>query len=184
LKIACLGWGSLIWRPESLLIHRKWFSDGPFIPIEYSRKSSDGRLTLVINKTAKPIRVLWSLMATENLEEAIESLRTREGIPKSKSSLSIASINAKDLLEDETDLTIQNWAKSLNLDAVVWTNLPSKFNNVDGTSPTLKEAIEYINQLDINTRLNVEEYIRRTPKQIDTAFRRKFESEFGWTIIE
>jgi len=184
MKIACLGWGSLIWRPENLLIHREWFSDGPFLPVEYVRQSNDGRLTLVISQDAKPIRILWSLMATDKLEEARESLRIRENIPKSKSDISIASITAIDSTEDETALRIQQWAKSLRIDAAVWTNLPPKFNNVAGQSPTLKEAIDYIKNLNINTRNTVEDYIRRTPKQIDTEYRRKFESEFGWTYIE
>ena len=56
MKIACLGWGSLVWRPDNLLIRSEWFSDGPFLPIEFARRSQDGRLTLVIVEKAKPVR--------------------------------------------------------------------------------------------------------------------------------
>ena len=74
MKIACLGWGSLIWRPESLLIQRQWFQDGPFLPIDFLRQSKDGRLTLVINETSKSVRTLWALMDTDDLNKAKTSL--------------------------------------------------------------------------------------------------------------
>lgn len=147
MKIACLGWGSLIWNPGSLLIRKEWFKDGPFLPIEFVRQSNDGRLTLVITDIAKPIRTLWALMATDDLNIAKESLRIREGIPKSKIETSISSITVNEKAHDEINIIIQNWAKSLNIDAVIWTNLPPKFRNKNGNEPTLKEAIEYLNSL-------------------------------------
>jgi hypothetical protein len=182
MKIACLGWGSLIWRPDNLLICREWFADGPILPIEFVRQSNDGRLTLIITNTAKPVRTLWALMATEDLNAAKQSLKIREGIPSSKFETSISSITISENTEDEVKICIQNWAKALNLDAVIWTSLPSKFGENDGVEPSLNEAIIYLKSLDINKRATAEEYIRRAPKQIDTEFRRKFESEFGWTF--
>lgn len=180
--IACLGWGSLIWRPESLNICREWFTDGPLLPIEFVRQSNDGRLTLVITKTAKPVRTLWALMSTDDLTMAKQSLRVREGISTRNFETSISSITIAENTEDEVKLCIQDGAKSLKLDAVIWTSLPSKFGETDGVEPTLDEAIRYLNSLDINKRMAAEEYIRRAPKQIDTEFRRKFEGEFGWTF--
>jgi hypothetical protein len=183
MKIACLGWGSLIWRPDNLLIRREWFADGVLLPIEFARQSKDGRLTLVITDTAKPIRTLWALMATDDLPTAKKSLLTREAIPEKKLDTFIASITAREETVDRIKLTIQSWANNLKLDAVIWTNLPPKFQDTDNRVPTSDETIAYINSLDINARATAEEYIRRTPKQIDTEYRRKFETEFGWTHI-
>lgn len=182
MKIACLGWGSLIWQPKNLLIRREWFSDGPFLPIEFSRKSQDGRLTLVITETAKPIRTLWALMATENLDTAKNSLLVREGIPSKNIDSSIGSITITEETENKIKLIIRDWANRQGLDAVIWTNLPPKFD-ANTCEPSLIQAIDYLKSLDINSRSNAEEYIRKTPKQIDTDFRRKFESEFGWTFV-
>lgn len=184
MKIACLGWGSLIWRPEGLLIRREWFADGALLPIEFVRKSDNKRLTLVITENAKPVRTLWALMATEDLEEAKKSLALREGIKEKNIPNSIDSVIVDTTVEfTGNKLIIQNWAKNLKLDAVIWTSLPAKFNK-EKTEPTIIDAIAHLNSLTINERGIAEEYIRRAPKQIDTEFRRRFESEFGWTYIE
>ena len=184
MKIACLGWGSLIWRPDNLLIHREWFLDGPFLQIEFARQSKDGRLTLVITEKVKPVRTLWALMATQDLSIAKNSLLIREGILEKKQDSLIGSVTISEITSDIIKLTIQEWAKKIKLDAVIWTNLPPKFQNTDNKAPTLEEAINYINSLDIDAKRIAEEYIRKTPQQIDTDFRRQFEAEFGWTHIK
>ena len=48
MKIAILGWGSLVWNPRNLsIINSAWHPDGVLLPIEFARISRDGRLTLV-----------------------------------------------------------------------------------------------------------------------------------------
>lgn len=184
MKIACIGWGSLIWRPENLLIVREWFHDGPILPVEFVRQSKDGRLTLVIYTKAKPVRTLWALMSTPDLETAKVSLLIREGIPEKRLNTLIDSVTVSEETDDQTKLIVQEWIMKLKLDAAIWTNLSPKFEGNDNRILTFEEAITYLKSLDINSRNHAEEYIRMTPKQIDTEYRRKFESEFGWTNIE
>lgn len=63
MRIAILGWGSLIWHPRDLPISGDWQPGGPVLPIEFSRISDNGlpapqstasrqagRLTLVIDE--------------------------------------------------------------------------------------------------------------------------------------
>ena len=64
MKIACIGWGSLIWNSGVLKIRNKWYEDGPILPIEFSRISDDGRVTLIIDKSGTPVRTLWALMTS------------------------------------------------------------------------------------------------------------------------
>jgi len=161
--------------------------DGVLLPIEYARVSSDGRLTLVITPCAKPIRTLWALMATDDLNEARESLCNREGIKSNNINKYIGSVTQTEKItkEDEWQVKrkIQDWLKHLNLDAAIWTNLPPKFKNREIT-PNADQAIAYLKGLDINVFTLAKEYVRKTPKQIDTNYRRRFEVEFGWTSIE
>jgi hypothetical protein len=43
--------------------------------VEFLRESVNGRLTLVLSKKSKPVRTLWALMNTNDLNVAKESLR-------------------------------------------------------------------------------------------------------------
>ena len=51
---------------RKLNIENKWFEDGPLLPIEFTRQSDNGRMTLIIDNAAKPVRTLWALMTSEN----------------------------------------------------------------------------------------------------------------------
>ena len=82
--IVCLGWGSLISNPGILEVEPEWRSDGPSIPIEFTRQSNDGRLILVVEPSANSIPVLWTKMLISDLDTAIENLRQREGSTKKK----------------------------------------------------------------------------------------------------
>jgi len=178
MKIACIGWGSLIWKPESLLINRKWHEDGPFLPVEFARQSNDGRLTLVISKNFKPVRTLWALMSTDNLEEAKKSLLNREGIPEKKIDEFIGVVKSNDETDNEIYQIIKEWIIGLNLDAAIWTNLPPKFKDKNNKIPTQKEVITYLKSLEINRFNTAIEYIRKAPVQIDTLYRQTIEKEF------
>lgn len=175
MKIACLGWGSLIWDPRKLLTKGEWKLDGPKIPLEYKRQSGDGRLTLVIDFQSDPLTTLWMAMGTDDLVEAIESLRSRE----KTNVLHIGSVLSSEVSSDPLRSVIVTWAKERNLDAVIWTNLSAKFNE-KAIGPTLEEAVEYLKSLNGEKFDSAKEYVRKTPSQINTHYRQKFMAEFGW----
>jgi hypothetical protein len=79
MKIAFLGWGSLIFCPRDLRIREGWHRDGVYLPLEFARISRNGRLTLVLYKNADRVQVLWAYADVNSLVEAIENLRQREG---------------------------------------------------------------------------------------------------------
>lgn len=179
MKIACLGWGSLIWRPENLKIQSEWFQDGPILPIEFSRQSDNGRMTLIIDEQAKPVRTLWALMTTDTLKLSIESLKEREGVKKDEA---INSIQADSKDNTKIALTVIKWLNVINLDAAIWTGL-SFSEKTEKKRPTIEAVINHLQNLDYNARKTAEEYIRKTPKQIDTEYRREIERQLGWSPI-
>lgn len=184
MRIACLGWGSLVWDPRDLLIRRKWFSDGPLLPVEFCRKSSDGRITLVVVPEKPRVRTLWVLSSTEVLGDAIESLRAREGIPERNVSEHIGRWICHREDNARVDPEIRDWADKMKLDAVLWTALPPKFDGDDGETPNAEQVLDYLQDLPYEKKRHAEEYVRRTPIQIDTEYRRLIEMRLGWLPIE
>lgn len=180
-RIVCLGWGSLIWDPRDLKAAQDWYTSGPVLPIEFSRQSNDGRLTLVIDELAEPVPVLWSPMNCLEIDEAIESLRLRERIPEHRVA-SIGRLKISDNVNTATETTILQWAKANYIEAVVWTSLKPRFQGQD-QRPTIEQALDYLKSLKGKLGQTAEEYIRKTPTQINTAFRRAIEKEFGWTPL-
>lgn len=182
-KIACLGWGSLVWDQRKLPIQGRWFEDGPLLPIEFARQSKDDRITLVITEKIPLVRSLWVIMDADNIEDACEALRLRESIPLRNALKHIGCWPPKNGVTALIPNHLESWAHSKRLDAVVWTALPPKFSNKDGRIPTEDEVVKHLRKLTGNKRKKAEEYIRRTPRQIDTAYRRRIESELGWTPV-
>jgi hypothetical protein len=177
--ITYLGWGSLVWDPRELPVRGRWFIDGPFIPIEFLRQSNDGRLTLVIAPESYPlIRSLWTLCSLDNLEDAKNALADREGIKRDNIKQCIGVWKLGDEEKGVISL-ISSWATQLCLDAVLWTNLPPKFNSENRIAEA-SEIIEYLENLPIEKRRNAERYVRNTPLQIDTPIRRLIETRLGW----
>jgi hypothetical protein len=175
--IACLGWGSLIWRPDNLRIEDEWLRDGPELPVEFTRVS---RGTLVLIHDARPVAVLWAAMAVADLDEAIESLATREGIVNENIRCSIVVWSAGRVSRHIEREVIAEWARAKNITAVVWTALKPGPANNRGQPMTLVEAIEHLRRLRGAEWAAAKEYIRRAPAQIRTAYRAAFECEFGW----
>lgn len=183
MKIACLGWGSLTWDPQKLPVVGQWEIDGPLLPIEFARKSSRGRITLVIVENYKCVPTLWTHLNCANLKDAKLSLAIREGLkenyhPNAIGSWSMMDNEAKGRCVD----IISTWAMAKNLDAVVWTNLKHKFDGQLNV-PSCEQVISYFRGLSGDDLKSAKEYVERAPVQVDTAYRASIERELGWIPI-
>jgi hypothetical protein len=182
MKIACLAWGSLVWDPQVLPIQKCWFKDGPLLPIELARHSRTDCITLVIVPGVRDVRSLWTPLIVPDLDTAKLKLAEREGIKTEDIPRYIGYVSSTESSNGQSAEVIRRWASYIGLDAVVWTNLPPKFQN-EARVPTVEEVIAFLQTRPPETKKRAEEYIRKTPRQIDTEYRRRIEVELNWTPI-
>ncbi len=180
MRIACIGWGSLIWDRQELPLSSDWFTDGPVLPIEFARESSDKRITLVITPGSMPIQCLWVRQPFESLKEAIPPLTKREKTTRNR----IGSLDRNSKPQNEIEKAIHLWLLEREIDGVVWTNLGPKMGEIDRT-PNVDEVIMHLSSLNPETEAGrlAREYVCRAPKQVNTEYRRSIEEKLGWTCI-
>jgi hypothetical protein len=121
MTIACLGWGSLVWNPDSLILASEWRTDGPAIPVEFARQSNNGRMTLVITPGAPDVTVLWATLAVDDIEKAKAELALREGITPRNIPSGIGYWTQAGASRGPEGVAIGTWARALGHDGVVWT---------------------------------------------------------------
>lgn len=171
MKIACLGWGSLVWNPGDLPLRSQWHSDGPLIRVEFVRQSGGdtGRITLVILPSAEEVTSLWAEMDIDDPEAAKESLRIREGRPHRHH----IGLWRRGQIDPSSLPGLAEWAASREIHAVVWTDLPPKFQGQEGRVLSVGEVVTYLQALPEEAKTVAIEYIQRAPEQIDTVYRRE-----------
>jgi hypothetical protein len=186
MRIAILGWGSLICDPGSLAYTGEWKENGPKLPIEFSRLSTKGDrkdcLTLVIDTQNGEINSTRFTISTKtDLQIARENLKDRERVTSIKS---IGFVN----LADKSSLCcsgrqivdlITEWAVSQGFDGVIWTDLPSNFEKELKKPFTIPNATEHLKSLKNDTKKNAQSYIRNAPAEVDTPLRRELK-RIGW----
>lgn len=187
MKIAILGWGSLIWQPKDLKFDANigWKENGPVLRIEFARISQDGRLTLVFTPNGTDVPTLYSVSSFNNLDLAVLNLKKREGTDekyigsynKSKDEFSPIDFSFKE--------NIKNWIQTTDFDTVIWTNLPENWEIRNEEKVVIKtidpnDRINYLQNLKGAESALAEEYIRNTPKQIATKYRNQIIKTLGW----
>lgn len=175
MKIACLGWGSLIWKTGDLPVASPWHHDGPAVPIEFVRIADGGELSTAICLNAKPVQVLWAWLNTASLESACRALRLREAIADSR----VDGIGMITVTENATG-PLAEWAQTKGIEGLIWTGLPARMAGTEGQIPTLDDARHYLQNLTGETREHAFHYIEQVPAQIDTVYRRAFADLARW----
>lgn len=180
MKIAILGWGSLIWDPGSLRIKGDWQTGGPQLPIEFSRISNDGRLTLVIDtENGKNVSSRYVMSSFTNLDDAIENLRKRE--KTTKKNIGYATLNAETHRSQHSGVVsiIREWLRQTNFDAVVWTDLANNFADKRKSPFSIEAAISYLHELTGEAKMEAQKYIMLAPQEVNTPVRDRL-NEIDW----
>lgn len=178
MKIAILGWGSLVGDSRELPLQGDWILGGPKLPLEFSRVSKDGRLTLVINmEHGAYVPSRYAESSRKDLGDAIADLRDREGtVRKRIGFVDVTSgTTSKTEFPEQADVfdSMLEWCRTNSFDAVVWTALPSQFKSETGKLFTPDNAIEYLRGLPKTARDNALQYIKKALVEVDTPVRKK-----------
>ena len=184
MRIAIIGWGSLIWDPRELPKVGDWQADGPELPIEFSRISLDKRLTLVIDAiNGNPVRTLHVLSPRASLDDAQKDLRKREGTTNDYIGW-VNNVKGESSLQAYPEQVnihgiVVKWCQEHEYSAAVWTALPSNFKAKVSRDFSVETTMAYLAELPMPELERALEYIRRAPANVDTPVRRRAEMWFG-----
>jgi hypothetical protein len=112
----------------------------------------------------------------DSVEEAARALAVREKTPRDFGAGSWRSGERDPALFE----WLNEWASRAVANAVIWMALGPRMNG-DITMPSAFAVTQYLTTLNGDTRQLAETYVRRTPRQIQTPYRKEIESHFGWT---
>ncbi|MBM3879990.1 MAG: hypothetical protein FJ387_09770 [Verrucomicrobia bacterium] len=176
MSIAILAWGSLIWNPRGLPISGKWQQDGPVLPIEFSRISDNGRLTLVIDERyGVDVSTCYALSPRSTLGEAVADLQEREGCPAENIGfVEMATRRVSPRAAERHPATcerIKTWAAEKGFDAVVWTALGRRFKDRINVPLSPAAAVRSLQGLPAPQQESALEYIRNAPPEVLTPVR-------------
>lgn len=190
MKIAIIGWGSLIRCPGCLTLASKWHCGGPKLRLELSRKSRGERLTLVIDGQSDPQPTFWAMSGCDSLKDALEELRNREDCSKEYADR-IHSVDNQGNFSGHRSVpgvegTVRKWLKARSdVDAAIWTGLGQKWpDDLEKrfgkfSEPAVTAYLEDLHKRGIHH--SAELYFRHAPPDIDTPIRKAIERKFGWT---
>lgn len=176
MKIAVLGWGSLIWAPRNLATDTAW-RPGPRLPVEFARKSQGGRVTLVLLQAYRPSRAFWALSSFSDVREACSNLRSRERCASRDIHFTtgdgLRTGDGGDPSLDSHDVSreVEEWLQTKDLDAAVWTGLPPKgFPRLNPASLAV-DVVTYLRKRGGEEFENAKQYVQRAPSTIRTPVR-------------
>ena len=184
MRIAVLGWGSLVWDPKQLKVQGDFEPSGPPLSIEFSRISANGRLTLVIDERNGTVcQTSYAVSAAESLDDARENLCVRESMTHANGvgfvNCETGAISARANERHPAAVpVILDWARTHGFDAVIWTALAPNFSAERNAEYTTAAAVAYISDLASDRFALAAEYIRKAPKAVQTPFRTAFSEKW------
>jgi hypothetical protein len=175
MKIAIIGWGSLLWDEYEQFDskHGEWIVNGPLLPLEFSRisRSRGGILTPVIDiNHGRSSPTAYSISTRVDFMDTVCDLRQREGClykyiswitidgPHNVGGLSILSIY----------VPVYEWMESNRIDVAVWTGIQPNFQRVTGNIFSIPAAMRYLGGLSFRSQMELREYMKNLPKFVTT----------------
>lgn len=182
MKIAILGWGSLLWddtHREFDKHHGVWKFDGPTLKLEFSRKSASrlDALTLVIDAIhGEECNVAYALSKRRTVEKAIGDLQTREGTGPRNIGCVFTDGSRRQGRDPDSIDGILRWAQDACPDVVLWTDLRGDFRDVP-KNEFVEVAVNHVQQLSAKAKALAAEYVWRAPDFVVTPVRSALQAE-------
>ena len=182
-RFAVLGWGSLLWddRVEFAGFNQRlsgWNPDGPTLRLEFARVSAsrEGALTLVLVKapSGANCKVSYALIDRRELEDAICDVRCREGCNLADIGYCQIGVAANFRGRDPAVVdVIRAWGAEKQMDAVIWTDLPSNFAAQSDPQANfgVPAALAHLQKLSPKGKSVAAEYVWRAPTFVETPLR-------------
>lgn len=149
-------------RPDSPFVP----VDGLKLPVRLGRISGAGtpqrRITMVLCQGASDETVYFADSKFDNLNQAIQNLKEREGLasPQAIGYVNVSNGSSRSRMQGVAE-RVSAWAKANGYDAVIWTDLEPKGIQFEPGS-TGREIIPLLEQ-DPLLRQNTQKYIRDLP---------------------
>ncbi|HFC05315.1 MAG TPA: hypothetical protein ENJ55_06385 [Rhizobiales bacterium] len=185
MRIAIIGYGSLVWDLENLAPHVRgnWqLGAGPAMPVEFSRISPKRKnaLVLVIDETLDH-RCKTSVMESnrQKVEHAITDLAARERCPADM----IGYLTTDGTFHHPMECAAR-WLEKSDYDAVLWTALPGNFTSELQKPFTHRNGREYLKSLSDLSIGEAWRYIEFAPEVTDTPFRRFLATDPFWQSLD
>lgn len=155
MKIAYLGWSSMVWNDDKLASYGEWQKSNLKLPLEFSRINDKNHLTLVIDEDHGIENNVWFVESVmNNLDSAINSLKNKLNT-KTENIGYLTKDKKRSHLSDKLNEKIKNWMISNGYDAVIWSDLET---NLDFSIDLIKSHIEKQKESDKKIIL---EYIKK-----------------------
>jgi hypothetical protein len=189
MRIAIIGWGSLLWDLENLAPHvvGGWSSGGgPRLPLEFSRVSPKRKLGLVVvidpvHGVACPTSYIAS--ARSSLDDAVNDLAARERAPTERighAHLETGHINSSNL---HLNKTLTTWLGDAQFDGCAWTDLPMNFNDHSSAEFSIDSALVYLKSLNPSSLEEAKRYIENAPGETVTPLRTALAENVWWQAL-
>ncbi len=185
MRIAIVGYGSLIWDLENLepFVTGQWtLGSGPKMPVEFSRVSPKRKkaLVLVIDNSLNHqcgTNIIES--SRSYIDDAINDLATRE-----RCKPEMIGYLDKSGQEYNSFAGIEDWLEKSTFDGVIWTALPYNFEQETGVNFTHESGLKYLQTLCVDSLAEAWRYIEYAPEVTDTPFRRFLKQDPFWQSLD
>ena len=185
MKIAVIGYGSLIWDLDDLApkVSGDWQrGTGPAMPVEFTRVSPKRKraLALVIHQDVpRPSATSYIMSNSANLDQAIEDLALRERTEVSHIGYAAEDGRAFSRNPGVAE-AVTTWLGQSGCSAAVWTDLDGNFTEHTGSSFSHQTGRDYLKTLTGESLYEAWRYITYAPSETDTPFRRFLLADTWW----